>query len=738
MKTMNLKKYKYLIACGVFAVMQSSCEDLCDSFLTQKNENEMTTDVFWANLSDCKTGLTAVYNTFKNQGIYQMVADNNRSDLTWPGVWPKYPSTTNVYYLHTFNDASTEIGSKWATLYQGIFRANQVIDGLNKIEKNMSSDSDKKDWSLLMGQARFFRGLFHFYLNISFNKGNVPIMDFVPQSEADFFISSSTSEKVKEFYRSDLEYAESVLPIKGQPVGSDRADWQASNNDLGRVTSGAATAVLGTSYLYDNEYDKAKDYFKKIINNSNYSLAKSCGDNYTSKNEFNSESILEINYTHEFNSEYDVYSQTILSNTLNMQFAPGSCGGWGPTVFPSYWLQRAYTYEPVDKRDSRNKVYLKTDAHGDILYMNTMTYSETTQNGKTYRSYPILNTKDMCYYTKKIEVDKSGNPVIADKSLLPASSYTKLVSGALTAQPLKWQIGDGTWEIYYDEEGKPYRYRNHSLRASYSIFMPTECDLPYYGFGQPLDAGLTSNAYGAFRKYTNWDTRTTEKDSPKNMDSDINVRLIRLADVYLMYAESLIKGGSDESGVSEALRYINRVRHRAGTTLIGSQDDALAEYRGNATYQDTPDLESGDIDYTFYQNDNDPKVITSSKQVMNHLMYIERPLELSVEGYAIRFNDLRRWGIVKQRFEELSKKAFTTWAVPYVGLVKSKSTFLKCSTQWGCAFDYPVKDSYKGSISGPQYQYDQSAVNYNDDKAYYPIPADETVSNPNVVKVLDK
>lgn len=36
-------------------------------FFTQKNENEMTTDVFWANLSDCKTGLTAVYNTFKNQ-----------------------------------------------------------------------------------------------------------------------------------------------------------------------------------------------------------------------------------------------------------------------------------------------------------------------------------------------------------------------------------------------------------------------------------------------------------------------------------------------------------------------------------------------------------------------------------------------------------------------------------------------------------------------------------------------
>jgi hypothetical protein len=43
----------------------SSCDDLLDGFLTQENPNEVTTDVFWDNLSDCNKGLTAVYNSLK-------------------------------------------------------------------------------------------------------------------------------------------------------------------------------------------------------------------------------------------------------------------------------------------------------------------------------------------------------------------------------------------------------------------------------------------------------------------------------------------------------------------------------------------------------------------------------------------------------------------------------------------------------------------------------------------------
>lgn len=733
---MNLKYISYFLVGSLMFLSLSSCDDLLDGFLTQENPNEVTTDVFWDNLSDCNKGLTAVYNSFKNQAIYQFCAENNRSDLTWPGVWPKYPQTSNVFYLHTFNDATSEIGAKWAALYTGIFRANQVIEGLEGIKGKCTSENDIKKWQLIMGQARFFRGLFHFYLNTSFNKGNIPILDIVPKNESEFFIPCSSSGKVKEFYRIDLEYAESILPVKGATEGSTREDWLSKNGDLGRVTSGAASAVLGMSYLYDSEYAKAKEYFQKIVDNTSYRLAD-CADNFTTQNEFNSESILEINYTHEFNTEYDVYSQTILSNILNMYIAPGTCGGWGPTVFPSYWLMREYTYEPVDKRDPRNKVYLKTDSHGDILHRNQMNMEQTISNGKTFYSYPILNVDDMCYYLKKIEVDQNGNPVIADKEDLPANTYTALSMGIGQAKAFKAQPVDGTWEVYYDEEGKPYRYRNHSIRSSYSIIMPTEEDLDYYTYNQSMEVWAYSNSYAAFRKYSNWDTRKTEKDSPKNMDSEINYRVIRLADIYLMYAECLIEGGTNEAGVSEALKYINRVRQRGGTILIGSENDALAEYKHVYTYQDTPDLETGEVDNSFYHHSDDPQVISTAKQVMEHLMYKERPLELSMEGHAIRFMDLRRWGILKERFEKLSKQPFTTWGIPYVKLKKDAS-YLKPATCWGWAFDYNLSTlSYTTGNTGANYQYEQAAINYSDDKAYYPIPSDETISNPEVVRVLE-
>ena len=54
-----------------------------------------------------------------------------------------------------------------------------------------------------------------------------------------------------------------------------------------------------------------------------------------------------------------------------------------------------------------------------------------------------------------------------------------------------------------------------------------------------------------------------------------------------MYAECLIKGGTDETGFDEALMYVNKVRQRAGTMLMGSEDNAKAEFKGNATYQNT-------------------------------------------------------------------------------------------------------------------------------------------------------
>ena len=165
------------------------------------------------------------------------VADeSNRADLTYPGYGR--PNTTNENYLQTYTDASTGANNKWDALYKGIFYTNQVIVGLNNIKSTLTSDVEQEQWTTIMAQARFFRGLFHFYLHSSFNEGKVIIYDFVPETENDFLQPLSTSAEVIDFFRKDLEYAYKNLP----------ANWP-DIKDNGRATAGAAGAVLGTSFV---------------------------------------------------------------------------------------------------------------------------------------------------------------------------------------------------------------------------------------------------------------------------------------------------------------------------------------------------------------------------------------------------------------------------------------------------------------------------------------------------------
>lgn len=745
--------YNKIIYCvaGLSLLSLSSCEDFVDSLLDQKNQTELTEDVFWRNLEDCNKGLTAVYKTFSNQNIILLGEDSNRADLTWPGVWPAW-TTQNEYYNHTFHEATQGVGNKWAALYEGIFRANQVIEALNEIKVNYTSEEDLKEWNLIMGQARFFRGLFHHYLNKTYNQGNVPIMDFVPSNESEFLMPCSSDALVKNFYRADLAYAESVLPVNGTADA-----WSPEDKNLGRVTSGAASTVLGYSYLYDKDYAQARTYLKKVIDNSAYALTENIQDNFGTLKEFNSESILEINYTDQYNTNYDLWSYENLTNSYNYTFAPGSVGGWGPTIFPSYWLMRDYTYEPVDKLNPSNRVNLLTDAHGDILYLNKKNEKVTTSGQKTYHEYVVLQKDsvavgNMDYYLKKVEVDKDGNPIIADVSTLDATQraqiYKPIVQGALpmrayksvpyqnpeeyrndAGQLAKRQDGD-CWEVYYDGD-QPYRYKVHSTRASYSVLIPTEIDVPYYQNPQALERFALSNCYGTYRKYCNWETHKSEKDVTPNGRSAINVRLLRLADVYLMYAEALIEGGNG-GDTQEALKYINRVRHRAGTVLIGSEKGA--EFEGMATYQDTSDPDvhqlKGAMDYmNLYNREGEDFLIETPEQIMDHLMYKERPLELSVEGHSIRYLDLRRWGIAKERYTQLSKKGFSTWGFTYF-----KPEAKSQATVWGWYMD--ADKATVGMNAGAKFQYVDASANYSDSKAYFPIPNDEQLANPNISTVI--
>ncbi|RYY36948.1 MAG: RagB/SusD family nutrient uptake outer membrane protein [Sphingobacteriaceae bacterium] len=563
----------------------------CQKFLEEVNPNKLATDNFWKTLDDCDAGLTSVYSAFKNPNVLAIEAESNRSDLTYPGYGR--PNTSNEYYLQMFTNASAAPNSKWEALYRGIFRANQVIKAINDLSSTVKTAAETERANTIMAQARFFRGLYYFYLHNSFNKGSVIIYDFVPQNESEFYQSVKPAAEVQAFYLADLKFAYENLPGR----------W-ANERDLGRVTAGAAASVLGQSYLYDKDFATAKTYFKDVIENPDYgyALVAEIGDNFTTKNELNSESILEIGYSLKYKGEISVWSEDQVSNTLSYALSP--VGGW-KTLYPSSWLILAYKNDKMDESDPRNYV---TDAGG------------------------------------------------------------------------------------------VQRLRKYSLRTSYSIALVDDPDLNYYGV-TPAQATFFNNQETAyFRKYTNWDIVRNETDIVPNIRSGVNVRVIRLADVYLMYAECLIGQGADNSGVQEALTYINRVRHRSALELLGPN--------GSGEY---PSASHDNVSYT-------------AETLMNHLMYLERPLELSIEGNAVRTIDMRRWGITKQRFQELSQKRYYGEHYQYTKVDGMPDW------RWESILNEGSKDGYKVIQD-----YAQAAGNFNQEAhAYWPLPSSEIVSNPDL------
>ena len=190
------------------------------------------------------------------------------------------------------------------------------------------------------------------------------------------------------------------------------------------------------------------------------------------------------------------------------------------------------------------------------------------------------------------------------------------------------------------------------------------------------------------------------------MASGINYRLIRLADIYLMYAECLIKGGTSESNLQNAINFINRVRKRSGIILIGKQN--LGEYP-EATYDDR-DLNSNDV--------------------MQHLMYIERPMELCMEGHAIRVIDLRRWNVTKERFTWLSKQKYLIGRGTFLAPTKEDPNSLYVGQNWGKQRPYRADDP--DTYLKPVSDYIQASMNYGPSVAYWPIPNIESTSNPDI------
>ncbi|WP_299548306.1 RagB/SusD family nutrient uptake outer membrane protein [Seonamhaeicola sp.] len=305
-------------------------------FLEEINPNAITTETFWQSEKQFNSALTTVYGALQFQSVsggelqYEFVL----GDICGTESWYR----PNAFRNLTYNDGIYHVTDKWDQLYVGIFRANQVIQFIQDADPAVFSGNSRAE---IEGQARFLRAFYYF--QVAHTYGGGVIHQEVAEGIEDFNKPfSSIADINSTIIIPDLEYAIANLP----------QTWD--DNNAGRATWGAATTLLGKVYLYDNNWSMAADLFKNVIDSGIYALTRDITDNFWHENEFNEESIFEVNYSFDIapgvpGAAVDDNSFESGAESSTMATAVGQLNfGAFNTVLPSYNLHEMLVYDEVD------------------------------------------------------------------------------------------------------------------------------------------------------------------------------------------------------------------------------------------------------------------------------------------------------------------------------------------------------------------------------------------------------
>ena len=165
----------------------------------------------------------------------------------------------NLIEQGEMNPASVYMDALWGSIYEGVARANAVINTMANAE-----DLNDADRQRIEGEAKFLRAHFHHYGRRYF--GNLP---YINETVTDFRVPND-----RDIF-SDIE-ADYLSAIQNLPLDP---------TDVGRAHRSAAQASLAKLYLDEKMFAEAKPLLDAIINSGRYRLFDNYQDNFTLANE---------------------------------------------------------------------------------------------------------------------------------------------------------------------------------------------------------------------------------------------------------------------------------------------------------------------------------------------------------------------------------------------------------------------------------------------------------------------
>ncbi|MFL3661844.1 MAG: RagB/SusD family nutrient uptake outer membrane protein [Polaribacter sp.] len=174
----------------------------------------------------------------------------------------------------THTPLNAQLRNIWGWMFSGINRANFILEFQDK--------TDFTGKEAVLAQARFLRAYYYFELVKWF--GDVPlIVDKRFQFGSQFSVDRTPKAAVFAQMELDLIYAAANLPYVQVEVG--------------RVTKGAAQALLGKAYLYQDKFEEAAAVLDNLVANGPYDLVLDYNTIFEHAGENNIESVFEVQYT---------------------------------------------------------------------------------------------------------------------------------------------------------------------------------------------------------------------------------------------------------------------------------------------------------------------------------------------------------------------------------------------------------------------------------------------------------
>ncbi len=569
---MNKNKLTKIALIAPICFILAACQDYLDVI----PDNVPTMDHAFSNRNEAEKALFTCYSFLPNEAN----PDYNPAFNAGDEVWTYWPMTEDYFSLDSYNIArglqnrASPLMNYWdgyngRSMWQGIRMCNIFIENIDDVPD--LAEFEKERW---IAEAKFLKAYFHWYLFRMY--GPIPIADENLAITAD----PEEVKVVRQPVDSVVNYIASLLDeAAGDGLSGLPSVINSRSTELGRVTRVAALAI------------KARV------------LVTAASPLFNGNTEF--ESLRNPDGTPLFNSTKDPAKWVRAAEACRVAVEAAEAAG-----------VQLYTF-------SSSQVTLNEDEKQEMTIRNAVTEewnSEliwgSTKDGPSYwiqlfacpqldpnitnlslkgKFAPTLKMAELFYTANGVPIDE-------DKTWSYADRYELRTT---TGDDVGMQPNYQTVGLHFDREPRFYA----SIAFDGSTWLMRDGTYNIQSKLGQHSAKRQSRLYsvtGYFtKKVVNWNlvataTQVTVQPYPWP--------IIRLADLYLLYAEAL-----NESGQStEALPFINKVRERAG---LESVEYAWDNYTNSSKYKTQEGLRS--------------------------IIQQERGIELAFEGS--RFWDLKRW-----------------------------------------------------------------------------------------------